>query len=144
METSSRDVVVLGWWSREQYRISFVRLMQRELDVSIGVAMAELNARLADGKPTLIPAFPAERALDIAKEIEAMGAEVRVLSGHVGSGGDSEARDELARIEGALKSFYATPFVSRGAAAQAAKALCPDLRGRTNATEWPPPREPSA
>ena len=59
-----------------------------------------------------------------------MGAEVRVLSGHVGGAGDPEARDELARIQVALEGFCATPFASKRAAAQAAKELCPELRGR--------------
>ena len=91
MESSARDVVVLGWWSAVQNRISFVHLLQRELGVDLALAKAHLDSSLDGGQLTVLPASSRTHACELAREIEAMGAEVRVLSGHTGGGDQDDA-----------------------------------------------------
>ena len=129
VESFSRDVVVLGWWSPAQNRIAFVHLLHRERGLGLAAAKATLDSRLDDGKVTVIPASSAERACELAKELEGMGAEVRVLSGHIGGGDDSIARAELASIERALHEFNERTFPSRQARVLAAREILPALKG---------------
>jgi hypothetical protein len=129
VESSARDVVILGWWSPVQNRISFLHLLRRELVLDLAAAKAHLDSSLDGGKATVIPASSLPRACELAKEIEAMGAEVLVLSGHIGGGDDSDARFELARIERTLEEFNGRTFPSREERARAARTLCSELRG---------------
>jgi hypothetical protein len=128
MDTAARDVVVLGWWADAQNRIAFIKLLQRERGFGLAEAKTVLDAHLRDGGPIVIPIAPAARANVVALEIETMGAEVCVLSGHLGAADDAGARADLAAIEVALRDFRRRDFNDWRIRARAARELCSALR----------------
>jgi hypothetical protein len=125
----ARDVVVLGWWAREQDRIDFVALLRRELGLDLFEAKKLFEGQLSSGKLLVIPVQPAERAASVAREIEGLGGEVRLLSGHA-KASDAAAR-ELEKLQRELTAFLATPESRRRETGGAASRICPELRVRS-------------
>lgn len=127
-----RDVVVLGWWHRSQDRISYIKLLV-SIGWSLKSAADSLNANLRDGRVTVIPVSPPERADEIGAAIQAMGAEARVLEGHTGEGGDRIAQRQLAEIERVVAEFGRREIGDWRTRAAAAAGLLPELLPRGTA-----------
>ena len=120
-----RDVVILGWWADVQNRISFVHLLRRELGLRLGDAKRMLDVSLDAGEPISVTISPSSRAPAVARTIAAMGAEVRLLSGHAGC--DLAAAAQLQAIQEALRAFHCDAHPTGAARCAAAARICPEL-----------------
>ena len=111
MLTREEEVVVLGWWAKDQRRISFVHLLQRELGVGLAEAKGLLDVSLRDGAFITIPVRHG-RGLWVATEVQRAGAECRVLC--VGDGAATkrahlgEQVDALVQSKKTMKDMRAT------------------------------------
>lgn len=83
LEKRDETVVVLGLWAEDQHRISFVRLLRRELHVGLAEAKGLLDRHLETAEFIAIPTRRG-RGLSVAKEARRFGAECRVIGGDHG------------------------------------------------------------
>ena len=115
------EIVLLGWWAREQHRIDFVKLIQHELGHGLGDAKRILDDSVSQGFVTLV--VPADRALAMATEIAKLGAECRMITAEDAEGAGQQRAD----LRDAFDTVMATKFDSPEARAMAAGAIAPEL-----------------
>lgn len=119
-----RDVAIIGWGPPDQ-RIRAIRLIRSELEIGLADAKARFEQLLDVGTPVVIPAAN-PRCLDLARELCALGGEVRLLSGHANAKVRGlVANDELDDIESQLRDIRSR--VARREWLSAIRGARPDL-----------------
>ena len=119
-------IVVLGWWSDNQQRITFIRLLRHALGMKLNAAKDLLDRQLESAQPMLLEINGRKTALQLATQIMECGAEVRVLHGSVRAG-DNVATDELDTLTHELRRIVFSVTMSPEEKMRAAASIHTDL-----------------